>query len=466
MPLRILAPKTTKRGYSRPSAACVGLLGVCLLALLASSPLQYAPVAGADPECPPNIGYQPDCQYRPFYTPPTPLPEGDPGDVIRTEPSRIALDPAAHGKYSGTGTRIMYRSTDGRGQPLAVSGTYIEPDRPWPGAGPRPLIAFAPWGQGLGDQCAISRLLSEGGLHYGGFLDFVFYFEAGFIATMLDRGFALVITDYQGTGTYGPPTAGIRIPTAHAVIDAARAAKRLPSTSLEPAGPVAFWGYGPGGTGAGAAVEMAPTYAPELDVVGAWVGAPIADPAMSLDHADGSMLVATMGYAMNAFIAAFPEAEQNLRQTLTVRGADFMAKTRYECIDEVMLKFGFRHLQPYFNQDIHQMFGNEPMKSALAAQRLGSLKPAAPVMIDVNRFDPLIPWAGARQLAADWCAQGADLELWINQQPPFLNKTAANTMLTYFVEGERGIKWITDRFNGLPTSPNCDRLPPFELPVG
>ncbi|HKP41609.1 lipase family protein [Mycobacterium sp.] len=432
-----------------------------VVALAACVMVARPATAGADEDCPPNIGYQPECQYRPFYSPPNPLPAGSPGDLIRSEPSRIALDPAGHGNYSGKGTRIMYQSINVRGEPVAVSGTYFEPDRPWTGSGPRPLIAFAPWSQGLGDQCAISRLVSEGGMHYGGFLDFEFYYEEGFLATMLDRGFALVATDYQGTGTYGPPTTGIRIPTAHAVIDSARAAMRLPGTSLDPHGPVAFWGYGPGGQAAGAAVEMAPSYAPELNVVGAWVGAPNADYALSADYQDGSMLVGTMGFALNAFIAAFPEAEQGVMDTLTPRGVDFLQKTRYACTDEVITKFMFRHLQPYFNQDFHQVLGTEPIKSALAAQRLGSLKPKAPVQIDINRWDPGFPWVGARQLAADWCAQGADVELWTNEQPPFLNKTGTNSMLTYFVEGERGMQWIADRFNGLPTTPNCQNLPPM-----
>ncbi|MGV0645993.1 lipase family protein [Mycolicibacterium sp. XJ2546] len=451
------------KAVTRGRASIPRLLLTLALALAVSTVIAQHPSASAEEACPPNIGYQPECQYRPFYTPPDPLPTALPGDLIRTEPSRIALDPAGHGNYSGEGTRIMYQSTDMRGQPVAVTGTYLEPDRQWPGSGPRPLVAIAPWLQGLGDQCAISRLISEGGIHYGGFLDFVFYFEEGFLATMLDRGFALVITDYQGIGTYGPPTAGIRVPTAHAVIDAARAAMRLPGTSLEPDGPVAFWGYGLGGSAAGAAVEMAPSYAPELDVVGAWLGAPLADPALAADYADGSMLVGTMGYALNTFIGAFPEAEEFIMSTMTPRGVDFIQKTRYNCLDEVILKFQFRHLQPYFNQDLRQMFESEPIKSAMAAQRLGSLKPTAPVQIDINRFDPTFPWVGARQLAADWCAQGVDVQFWTNEQPPFLNKTATNSILTYFVEGERGMQWITDRFNREPTTPNCQQLPPFTV---
>ena len=457
-----LSPCTPRRGtpHQRPRTVLRVILST-VVALAACVSIVHSPNAVADGNCPPNTGYQPECQYRTFYTPPTPLPAGAPGDLIRTEPSRIALDPGGHGNYSGKGTRIMYQSTNVRGEPVAVTGTYFEPDRPWPGAGPRPLIALAPWIQGLGDQCAISRLVSEGGMHYGGYLDFVFYYEEGFLATMLDRGFALVVTDYQGTGTYGPPTAGIRVPTAHAVIDSARAAMRLPGTSLDPQGPVAFWGYGPGGTAAGAAVEMVPDYAPELDVVGAWVGAPNADYALYPDYADGSMLVGTIGYALNAAIAAVPEAEQAIRGALTPRGIDFLEKTRYSCIDEVIMKFTFRHLQPYFSNDFHQFFDSEPIKSALAAQRLGSMKPAAPVQININRWDPQFPWVGARQLAVDWCGQGADVEFWTNEQPPFLNKTGANSMMTLFVEGERGINWITDRFDGLPTTPNCQILPPL-----
>nr|WP_236950058.1 lipase family protein [Mycobacterium sp. MS1601] len=391
-------------------------------------------------------------------------PPGVPGDIIRTEPMRAVLDPAGHGNYSATATRIMYQSTNLRGEPVAVTGTYFEPERPWPGQGPRPLIAFAPWAAGLGDQCALSRLIGEGGMHYGGYLDFNVLFEQGFWATMLDRGFAVVLSDYQGVGTYGPPTAGIRIPTARAVIDSARAAQRLPNTSLDPNGPVAFWGYSPGGAASGAAAEMVASYAPELKVVGSFVGAPIANPALSGPHLDGSMFVGTMGFALNAFIAAFPEADQGLRATLTPRGADFLAKTRYSCTDEVLMKFMFRHLQPYFNQDLLQLFGSEPIKSAFAAEKLGSLKPNAPVFIDINRFDPAVPWVGARQLAADWCGQGADVQFWTNEQPPFLNKTHINNLLTYYVDGERGIQWITDRFNGVPTTPNCNALPPFELP--
>ncbi|PRC48742.1 triacylglycerol lipase, partial [Mycobacterium sp. ITM-2017-0098] len=73
-----------------------------------------------------------------FYLPPTPLPDGRPGDVLRTEPSRIPAAVDFPDALSAAATRIMYRSTNARGNPIAVTGTFIAPTDPWTGPGPRP----------------------------------------------------------------------------------------------------------------------------------------------------------------------------------------------------------------------------------------------------------------------------------------------------------------------------------------
>ena len=138
------------------------------------------------------------------------------------------------------GTRIMYRSTDARGNPNAVTGTYFEPHNPWPGAGPRPLIVYGPGTQGQGDQCAPSRQFNQG-IHWSPWLDIGFNYEELFVATMVACGFAIVMTDYDGLGTPGTHTYVNRAAQAQAMLDAARAAKRLPDTSLDPDGPIAFW---------------------------------------------------------------------------------------------------------------------------------------------------------------------------------------------------------------------------------
>jgi triacylglycerol lipase len=115
----------------------------------------------------------------------------------------------------------------------------------------------------------------------------------------------------------------------------------------------------------------------------------------------------------------------------------------------------FRHIQPYFNEDINTLVHEEPFKTLFDIQRIGRLKPNAPVLINSNRYDPLVPWTAANQLGRDWCAQGADVEFRTNEQPPFLNKLVVNHALPMLVDGESAMQWIADRFNGVPTAPNC-----------
>ncbi len=397
-------------------------------------------------------------QYDEFYTPPDPLPPGQPGDLIRAEPSRLVLEPSGQlGAFVATGTRIMYRSTDARGRPNAITGTYFEPDNPWPGEGPRPLIAYAPGTQGQGDQCAPSRMFNQG-IHWSPWLDIMFNYEEMFVATMVARGFAVVMTDYEGLGTPGVHTYVSRVAEGQALIDAARAAMRLPGTSLDPHGPVAFWGYSQGGGAAASAAELASGYGPDLHVVGTYAGAPPADLMELFPYADGSALVGVVGYALNSVIATYPEAEAAIREKLTPRGVDLLAKTRHQCVGETLTKFMFRHLQPYFTEDIHELVHREPFQTLFDLQRIGRYKPNAPVLINSNRYDPLVPWTAANQLGRDWCAQGADVEFRTNEEPPFLNKLVINHALPMLVDGEPAMQWIAGRFNGVATTPNCGQF--------
>jgi hypothetical protein len=324
-------------------------------------------------------------QYAAFYTPPDPLPPGQPGDLIRTEPSRLVLEPSGQlGAIVASGTRIMYRSTDTRGNPVAVTGTYFEPDNPWPGNGPRPLISYAPGTQGQGNQCAPSRMFNQG-IHYSGGWDIMFNYEELFVATMVARGFAIVMTDYEGLGTPSMHTYVGRVAEGQAVLDAARAAS-------------------------------------------------------------------------SSVMAAYPEAADAIRSKMTPRGLAMLESVSRQCVGQTLIDFMFRHLQPYFTEDINQLVNEEPFSSLLDAQRIGRYKPNAPVLINSNRYDPLVPHGPVVRLGHDWCAQGADIDFRTNEEPPFLNKLIINHGLPMLVDGEPAMQWIAARFNGEPTAPNCGQF--------
>ena len=119
----------------------------------------------------------------------------------------------------------------------------------------------------------------------------------------------------------------------------------------------------------------------------------------------------------------------------------------------------FRHLHPYFTHPIPELMADQPFRGLFDLQRIGTLRPNAPVLINSNRYDPLVPWTAAKQLGRDWCAKGADVEFRTNEEPPFLNKLVINHALPMAVDGEPALQWIAARFNGEPTTPNCGQFP-------
>src|SRR5436305_4883502 len=125
-----------------------------------------------------------------FYEPPSPLPGGRPGDIIRAEPVDAYLVPGV--RLRARAWRVLYISTSATGEPTAVSGTVLVP-RGKPRV--RSLVGYAIGTHGIGDAAAPSRLLPRG-----------LEWEAGMMAMALARGWALAITDYQGLGTPGDHT--------------------------------------------------------------------------------------------------------------------------------------------------------------------------------------------------------------------------------------------------------------------
>lgn len=244
-------------------------------------------------------------------------------------------------KIEGDGTRIMYKSTDAAGNPVAVTGTYIEPQAAWTGSGPRPLVAFASGTQGQGDFCAPSKTLSQpinvrpGELAAG--------YEAPQIAALVEEGYGVVVTDYIGLGTPDRlHTYTVREDLGHALLDAARAAKNLEGTSLTATSPIGLYGYSQGGGATGAAAELAPTYAPELNLKGAYVGAPPADLFEVLKTVDGTLLTGVIGYAINGLLEYSPELRSILDAETNDTGKAALEKVKNQCIADSILGYPFK----------------------------------------------------------------------------------------------------------------------------
>ncbi len=303
------------------------------------------------------------------YTVSSPLPAGQNGDVVKSQPST----------YNGAkATRIQYLSRDNKDKQVAVSGTVLVPSTAWSGPGERPIVAYAPFTFGMGAQCAPSKTLAGEGSR-----DLVSGFQNGFVDALLGAGFAVAQTDYIGPWVEGGgdhPYVN-RLSEAHTVLDVVRAAQRLPGTGLPGNGPVGIAGYSEGGSAAAAAAELASTYAPELNVKGVYSGAPPADKAALATSLDGGMYLGFLGYALIGINQAYPEA--NLVGLANPAGAELFLQARQTCTLDAVFKFMFKQTSSLTKngQPVSSYLTQPPFDAIIAENRIGDLEPAMPTMV-------------------------------------------------------------------------------------
>jgi len=117
-----------------------------------------------------------------FYDAPQPLPAGNPGDLIRSEPFDDYDLP-----LSVKVVRILYHSRSASGQDVAASGVVLFPAEKKAPSGGWPVIAWAHGITGVARSCAPSLRRNLG--------------HGPFLSMYVNLGYAVVATDYTGLGT-------------------------------------------------------------------------------------------------------------------------------------------------------------------------------------------------------------------------------------------------------------------------
>lgn len=398
-------------------------------------------------------GGEPLHTHDPFYDDPVPPEQLDrPGKIIREQPAPHLLNVLGPDFY-GYAKRVLYTSTTVHGDVVPVSGAIIEPANPWQGEGPRPTVVFGPGTRGSGDACAPSR-----GTWMMGQLDL----QAGSVGTNYELlnyhaaallGMRVVVTDYIGLGTPGEHTYVLHEEEGHAMLDAARAV----AAEGEPVG---FWGYSQGGGAAAAAAELASSYAPDVNVKGTFAGAPPSDLLATMHGVDSSTIMAVIGYALNGWLARYPELQPVLDSTVNDRGREFLASTANACMADSAVRWGLRDSRDFTNSgtSINEAITEHPeIRALIDAQKLGRRSPSSPIMISTAGNDDVVPTDQVVDLARDHCSLGADVTFYDGGLPPLTPgiKTGVNHAVGVYAHLTPSMSWMMDRFNDVPNQSNC-----------
>lgn len=363
---------------------------------------------------------------------------GPPGTLVKAEPIETQPDDAH--LY-----RIMYQSTDLLGDAIPVTGLYAVPDGPPPPGG-FPLIGFAHGTTGVGRACGISQTpMTPNTPGYSAWIPH--------IEPLVRQGWAVVASDYSGLGAPGPASYLVGPLEGRGVLDSMRAVltpnPQIGSVPID-ATKLGIYGKSQGGEAALSAMELAPAYAPELDIAGGVSLAPGFTPALQgVLNAVASnptstsqnmfVLLIAKSYAEN-----YPEIA-DLDEILTDEGRQRMALLEKYCGTDLADRVVDLPLSKLLNSPV-----SSGLVTALGKAMPGSVPLEMPVVIVQGLKDKTILPQFTHAQVMSRCALGDTV--WYVRYPDddhsSINYQARQTQPSV-------IDWMQARWAGEPAPDNC-----------
>ena len=364
-----------------------------------------------------------------FYTAPRHVPS-EPGQLVRAESFTRDIPDNA------TAWRILYTTTRGDGSPAVASGLVVVPRE---GTGTWPVIDWTHGTTGYAENCAPS--LAKQPFESGAFF---------LLDRVIDNGWALVATDYIGLGTAGPHPYLIGPDTAHATLDAARAARQLDETNLGDQNVV--WGHSQGGGAALWTGALADQYAPELDIEGVAALAPASNlPALveSLPNVTGGSVFASFVFA--AYSAIYDDV--NYRDYIRPGAEVTVREMAKRCLAEPGVLVSVLNAMALSKDP--EIFARDPLSGALGEHLTDNVPPAtisAPLLLAQGGSDQLIIPSAQDEYVDGLCADGQQLDYRIYQGRDHVPLVEPDSPLV-----PQLLDWTHDRLDGKAVTPDCTR---------
>ena len=367
-----------------------------------------------------------------------PAPTGLPSFYSFSEPiptkvgAVIKSEQVAAPNVKGTVYRVLYVSTTVKNEPTPVTGIVIVP-KVAPPTGGYPVVSWGHGTNGMTDACTPSLDPDS---------------DVPLVNMLLDQGWEITSSDYQGEGTPGllPYIAGDS--AARNTIDIVRAARNMPS--VHASDNYVVWGHSEGGQTAMFALHIGPTYAPELHMKGVVAGAPPSQFNLIYDFLKTSPFRYYLLMAAGGLNTAYGDTDAPLDQVLTPKGMALLPILGQTC--DLAPKLG--------NVDVSTVTKTDPFtvpawKKILQANdpQQFTTKSPVPLLIIQGANDEQIPPVSTQILAKHLCDLHQDLERWI-----YPGQSHAGVIGP---SGGDMVNWIKDRF---ADGANPDPMTPAGLP--
>src|SRR5690348_1566087 len=374
----------------------------------------------------------------PFYQPPPGFEHARPGTVLRSRDVELAFLGLVPQQF--TATQLLYRTTDLNNMPQATATTVIVPTER-ASTGPIPLVSYQVAIDAVASRCFPSYALRRGAKALGALAQFEFFL----VAAALAEGWAVSVPDHEGrSGMWGAPYE----PGYH-VLDGVRAALNSERLDLSPEAPVGLWGYSGGGLASAWAAEVSGSYAPELNIVGAVLGSPVADLGHAFRRLNGGFFSGLPAMVVAALTHAYPDLDRVIQEHATDTGKAMLLRAEQMTTAHAVLRLIGMDMGKLVDQPLEQILGMPEVQRVFDSIKLGTTVPTPPVLIVQAVHDPIVSVDDIDELTETYQSGGASVT--------YHRDTFSEHLSLHPLSAPMALRWLTDRFNGKPLSEHIVR---------
>jgi triacylglycerol lipase len=369
----------------------------------------------------------------PFYAPPDGFQHSTPGTVLRSRDVKLAFLGLIPQRV--TATQLLYRSTDMNSRPAAAVTTVVVPSERDVNR-PCPILSYQCAIDAVAGRCFPSYAMRRGAKAVGSLAQIEFLL----VAAALAEGWAVSVPDHEGTdGTWGAP----REPGYH-ILDGLRAALSFERLGLSEEAPVGLWGYSGGGLATAWAAEMYADYAPELNVVGAVLGSPVADLGHAFERLNGSFYSGLPAMVVAALAHVYPDLDRIIAEHATPAGKDTLQRIEKMTTAHAVLQMMGKDMDDLVDWPLQQILDTPEVRHVFDSIKLGTTVPTPPVLIVQAVHDRIVSVDDIDELTEAYASGGAHVT--------YHRDTFGEHMLLHPLSAPMTLRWLRDRFAGRPLS--------------
>jgi hypothetical protein len=381
-----------------------------------------------------------DSFYR--YTGHRPIAKVAPGTVLKKRVVQVSLGTTSPTPMNAE--QLLYRTRNELGKPAVTVTTVLNPSAAPAAPG---ILAYLSFYDALGSVCDPSYTLAGGDpgpANAGQAQD-----EEAIIASYVGQGYVVTVPDFEGTKLDW--AAGQE--SGYGTLDGIRATEsflKVPQSTK-----VGMSGYSGGSIAAEWASELAPHYAPKLNIVGVAEGGIPVDFAHNLPYINGSP--SWSGVMPAVFVSLARAFHLNFRHYLSGKGRKLTRQVAGKCIGSFSGAYPGLKIQSMLKHRYKKILTVPAFARIVNRLLMGSSKghPHTPLFMAVGKDsdgigDGVMVAKDVEALAHEYCSQHVKVQLTTYQG-------STHTQAGVKFEPD-AITFLNQRFAGTPFSSGCSSI--------